>query len=131
MASWIERPGSWGDNIMEVFYSILYAYSFPFYSASLNIYKISEFTYLNLFCAICSYNLCMYTDIQVFFFFFLASDVYHFDVRIVKRFMKITLTFIIQTFKLPTALHGQTLNDPKSLNMQTFRKTAFFPFYAT
>jgi hypothetical protein len=44
----------------------------------------------------------------------------------------IHLTFIVRTFKLLAALHGWTLNDPKSLNLQTFRKKpAYFPFYAT
>jgi hypothetical protein len=39
---------------------------------------------------------------------------------------ELVLTFIVWTFKLPTALHGQTLNDHKSLNLQTFRKNCIF-----
>jgi hypothetical protein len=41
------------------------------------------------------------------------------------------LTFIVQTFKLPAALHGGTLNDPKSLNLQTFRKNCIFSILCT
>jgi hypothetical protein len=45
--------------------------------------------------------------------------------------LKLGLTFIVWIFKLPAALYGRNLNDSKSLNLQTFRKNAYFPFYAT
>jgi hypothetical protein len=36
------------------------------------------------------------------------------------------LTLNVQTFKLPAAIYSQNLNEPKSLNLHTFRKNCIF-----